>query len=261
MTPGMWLAVDPARIVPEHALVLHFPYAGGHAASYRSWAKRLGPGRDYVGVELPGRGARFGEPFADSVDSVADAVVSELVQLPGHPVALFGHSVGALMAYEVAIRLEALGRPVLALVVSGQRAPHDGPGHPRLADLPDDLFITRLAELDLLDTTMFADPDLCDLFTPVLRADLRMTEDYPWGRAQKIDSPVTALAGTSDRVLPPTALERWRQLARRDFRSAVVPGHHMFVTTSADTVVKELRDALDAGPPSGPAPGRPEGDG
>lgn len=234
------------RLAPHETIVLHFPYAGGHAASFQAWSEDLGPGRRYVGVEPPGRGARFGEAFANSVDEIADSVVGELLGLPDHRLALFGHSMGALVAYEVTVRLESLGRAVLALVVSGQRAPHDGPGHLRLTDLTEDgLFVSRLAALDFLDATMFAHPELFELFTPVLRADVRITEDYPWGRAEPVAAAVTALAGDADPVLPPEALEHWRQIAPNGFRSAVVPGGHMFVKSSADVVAQELRGALD----------------
>lgn len=229
MSAGPWLRL-PARGRQGGGLLVCFPFAGGSAASFRPLGRDLPAGWQQVGVELPGRGARFDEPPAPDLDALADPVADALLELGGAPLVLFGHSLGALLAYEVTRRLERAGHGPLALVASGNRAPHDRLGRPPVAGLPEPEFRAALLELGLARPELFDDPEIAELFVPVLRGDLRLCEQYPWGRSATIRTPLTVTGGLHDPLVPTSALHRWTELATGPSAVHPLPGGHMYAT-------------------------------
>lgn len=231
-----WLRpVGDARSRP--VVVVHFTHAGGSAASYRSWARLYPPDIGFIGVEPPGRGQRSAEPPAASVDLAAEEVAQELGAWSAHRIALFGHSMGALLAFEVARSAPSCGWAPAALVVSGSRAPNEDLGRPRIAHLEQPAFGRRAVELGLAPAGIVADPELSALFLEPLRTDLALCEGYPWGRSACLDVPMTVLCGVADHLVSLSSAQAWQRLSARPVSTTVFRGGHMFVTETPREVV------------------------
>jgi surfactin synthase thioesterase subunit len=249
-----WLRPEPdARDRP--VTVVHFSHAGGSAVSYRSWTRLYPADVGFVAVELPGRGRRSAVSVPDSIDAIADAVARELRDWSEHHVALFGHSLGALCAYEVARRTRRFGWAACALIVSGSRAPSEDLGRPRVAHLDRAEFCRRAVELGLASGEITTDPELAALFLEPLRQDLALCERYPWGRSAQVALPLSVLGARDDHLVPLSSARSWQQLSSQPAPVTVFSGGHMFVRDAAHDVTAAICTAARQGiwlPHAGP---------
>ncbi|MEW2132080.1 alpha/beta fold hydrolase [Streptomyces sp. NPDC005435] len=229
--------------------LLVFPHAGGNASYFHPFSSALADRADVLVVQYPGRQERFGEPCVESLHELADLVTAELVQdRTSHldrPFGVFGHSMGASLAFEVACRLRDAGFPPAALTVSGRRAPSiPAPGAVHLAD--DDLLVADMRLLGGTDGQMLDNPELLAAILPAVRSDYVATETYRFRGATPLDCPVTALIGDADpRVDEPQALA-WRAHTTGAFRLRVYAGGHFYLRPHLDAVVSELCAGLPA---------------
>jgi medium-chain acyl-[acyl-carrier-protein] hydrolase len=222
-----------------------FPYAGGGASVYRDWADTLAPsGIDVVAVQLPGREDRFCEPAFSRIEPLCEAVIQRLQPLLDRPFALFGHSMGAIIAYELARRFEEAGPKVTHLIVSGQRAPQVSLGRPVCFDLPTEAFHARLRELNGTPEAVLRDPEMMSLFSPLLRSDFELCETYPREQRPPLDCPITVLGGRDDSETDRAHLEAWRTSTRGAFRLEWLAGDHFFVQSKAVEVRRVVESAL-----------------
>jgi surfactin synthase thioesterase subunit len=220
-----------------------FPWSGASASAFHSWAAAMPDEIELVGVQLPGRGDRREEPastrLAPVARQVARALRMELNEAPG-PFAFFGHSLGAMLAHQVAFRLEAHGHRPQLVVLSGSRAPHRPPRVP----------LHRLDDADLLGalerfggmSARARDPEFLSYFLPLVRADLTAVETHQPAEPGSLCSPVSAWAGADDWYAPPEEVERWRCLAGSACRSRVFNGGHFFAGNLARTRAALLDD-------------------
>lgn len=224
------------------------PYAGAGASVYRTWPAGLPDEVEVCAVQPPGREGRYGEPLFTDVHRQALALCEGLLPLLDRPFAFFGHSLGAVVAYEAARLLERdWHRPPAHLVVSGHRAPHLPPSHPPIHHLPEPEFIEELRRLNGTPAEVFQHAELLGVVLPQLRADLQMAETYTPAPGGRLSAPVLALGSTEDDQVSLATLEPWRTVTTGAFRVAMLPGDHFYLRTHSaallDLLAAQLRHA------------------
>jgi medium-chain acyl-[acyl-carrier-protein] hydrolase len=241
-----------AGTVPVHSAtpvtaaldLVAFPCAGGTPALFAGWAERLPDGLNLRPVRLPGRLDRLREPPFTSMQPLAEALASELAPAVRAPFALFGHSMGALVAFELARELRRRGNDLLvALFVASCYAPHLPRGGPMLRDLPDDRFVAELRRLGAVAESAGSE-ELLELTLPALRADIELCETYSCAREAPLDVPISAFVGDSDPRVGHDDLAAWTEQTHADFEMRVLPGDHFFSWDHQDEIVDAIATDL-----------------
>ncbi|MEV6166506.1 alpha/beta fold hydrolase [Streptomyces sp. NPDC052052] len=222
------------------------PYAGASTMIYRSWPAGLPAGVDILGADPPGRAPDpAGRQTPGGLPEVAAVMAAEIAALPRLPTVLFGHSLGALLAYEVAVELALRGVPVEHLVVSGCAPPHRGEKTAPMSHLGQEEFFAAWNATMELPENIRDSPELLDLLYPMMRYDIWLYDTYEWRRRPVLTCPVTAFAGSADGLTADGAMNSWRDLTSGAFRSRLFPGDHFFLHSSEREVVEEVGDLLD----------------
>jgi surfactin synthase thioesterase subunit len=226
-----------------------FPYAGASALVYARWRRRLPDWLDVRPVELPGRGTRFDEALHTDIDTLATRLAEELRPAAAGPFALFGHSLGALLAFEVAHRLES---EPLALFVSGTHAPtRRNPA--RYEGLrTDGELIAELRKLNGTPPEVLNSPELLALTLPVLRADFQLCGGYRRQSRPPLRCAIHVFGGEGDETTPDT-LNAWREETRGAFSLRLFDGGHFFIHRHEERILDLVRRHLE--PPKGSGPG------
>ncbi len=264
MTPALtlawetspWLMRWPGRSLPA-VRVLCCPNAGAGPSVFRALATTLPGVADVWACHLPGRETRLNEAPPSDLDAVADAVAAACPVLDGLPLVLFGHSMGALLAFELAHRLRtAAGRPPVALVVAGSRPPRDAgsSGNAPSCALSDAGLQDLLCAYDPGNAMVAAQPDLFRLLAPTLKADIAMLRRYRMRARPPLDCPVHVWGGTDDPFVPVSGLEGWRETTTGETHCLAFPGGHFFLFRESQAAVvtafgRVLRSAYRPGPP------------
>jgi medium-chain acyl-[acyl-carrier-protein] hydrolase len=227
---------------------------------YRAWADAL-PGVDVVAVQPPGREGRLREAPLRNLDALVEGVTEGIAPLLGDlPCALYGHSVGSVVAFEVARRLRgASGAPTpLHLIVGARRAPHVPNRLPIVGHLPDAEMLAVLEEVfgKGIPDEVAAVPELLELLLPMLRADILASESYTYREQPPLTCAVTALCGSADASALPHEVEAWGRETTGPFAFSMIPGDHFFVRGSAAHVLRAVARALGVGRPSPASPAR-----
>jgi len=221
------------------------PYAGGAAGVFRSWQEQIAPQIEVVSVELPGRGTRFAEPLRSDLMQLVGELRSGIDDWLDKPFALFGHSVGAAIAFELARIFEREGNgDLLRLFVSGQRALHLPDPHPPLHNLPDDELIEELRHLDGTPEELLADPELLELFLPILRADLTAGETYRFSAGEPLSVPISAFGGMQDEEVSPEEVNEWLIHTTAECRIRMFDGGHFFLNSALSEMLESIADDL-----------------
>lgn len=229
-----------------------FPYAGGTADVYRGWVDRI-PGVDVVAAQLRGRDRRFIEPPEDDFERLLDEWETELLPMLSRRTTLFGHSMGGLLAFELARRLEAAGRSPDLVIVSGCAAPSVVAAASNDLDLSDNALLADLADNESVPKEVLANRDLMTLILPVFRADLQVVASYREPAAPPYSGPVRLYYGADD-VPPPEQLrEEWATYVAGPLTTCGFAGGHFFLKTDGDAVLRSLIEdiRLTEGVPDG----------
>jgi surfactin synthase thioesterase subunit len=221
------------------------PYAGGGAAVYRLWADDLPSDIEVCRIQLPGREDRLDEPLLTDAVHGAGIVAAALVPCLDAPYALFGHSMGAALAYETALVLErSYGRPPIGLLASARRAPHLPGRKPPVHRLPDRLFIEELRRLNGTPREVLDSTEMMGFMLPIVRADFRLAETYQASAPVPLACPVVALGGRRDHDVSRADLEAWRAVSNGEFRLHTFEGDHFFINAERRTVIDVVRAEL-----------------
>lgn len=222
-----------------------FAHAGGGPQLFRHWADLLSFEVEVWTVTLPGRGSRLREqPVTEWKPLLAELSATISAQISG-PIAIFGHSLGALLAFEVARCLTAAGIEPAQLVVSGR----PGPAVSLPLTLPaDDLVLMKLVDERYggVPEEVLAVPELVEHFAPILRSDLGLVTGYDYHRDPVLSCPIAALAGIEDSDITVQSLAEWGQETTGDFVSQRFPGGHFYLTEQTSNVLETLRELLIA---------------
>jgi surfactin synthase thioesterase subunit len=219
------------------------PYAGGGASVYRNWESALRPAAEVLAVQLPGREERFMEPRYYSIVRLVDALM-EAEDGEGWfdpPHVLFGHSMGAKIAFETARRLEGQGRPPALLIVSGSR-PVNTPVSRRISDLPDALFNEELRRLAGTPEEILKEEEFMLIYRTILRADFAMDETYFSDTVLNV--PITAFAGVEDSEVSAADIAGWKSLTTAGFSSRMTEGDHFFLKKHEERFLGLIRQEL-----------------
>ena len=221
-----------------------FPHAGGSASAYRTWPLGLPSDVGVLAVRYPGREDRLGDPFASELEALADDVADALGELARYRLVLFGHSMGASVAHEVALRLQKRGSPPAALCVSGRRPPHVLDGQ-RQCFGTDEEIIADVVRFDESSAEVFADPGLREIVLPAVRADYRLVDAYPGGGRPPLDCPVYGYSGDADTEVTLEQMRSWADMTHSAFRLRVLPGGHFYLRAEEAALLADMRDVLE----------------
>ncbi|WP_406841547.1 thioesterase II family protein (plasmid) [Streptomyces sp. AHU1] len=225
-----------------------FPHAGGAASTFHGWSQQLGPNVELLAVQYPGRQERLGDPVIESIEELADQIAGELVTFLDRPLALFGHSMGAAVAHEVARQLEdRYGEALVRLFVSGRSAPDSGAGgtllpqDDDLSDVDDDEALIAWAQgQDAAVSAAYEVPELRELLLPSLRADLRALAVYRPKHRAPLRTPITACGGDTDPGCAPTNLSSWQEATAGGFSTRIFPGDHFYLLSNPAGLISEI---------------------
>ena len=222
------------------------PFAGGGARAFRSWQSLLDDVADVLPVQLPGRENRYREPLATDIDALARSVADGMADHCRSPYLLYGHSMGALLAYRFVHTMAQRGAPLPELlIVAAHRAPHQPPMEPLAHSLPREELVQRLKEFGATPTEILDHAQMLDFFLPVIRSDFALSELAPvYDPDAPLDVPILALGGTDDPLVGRDDLSAWSAHTTLDFRMREFPGGHFFQDEHAARVMMLLREEL-----------------
>lgn len=238
-----WFRRYEAAVPGERLVVL--PHAGGSAAFYHRWGASFGPETEVLVACYPGRHTRLDEPLVRGMDVLADGLTAALLPFTDLPLTLFGHSMGASLAHEVALRLEARHSVRIAgLHVSSRKPPHRLT--PRGLHLEDDrALIAEVVRLGGADAAALAAPELRALVLPAIRADFEIAETYGPRAAVPVGCPVHAYGGDRDPAVSVADLADWADIAPAGFRQSVLTGGHFYLVDRHTELTGALARSLD----------------
>lgn len=208
-----------------------FPYAGAGHTVYQHWRTQLPAEIELALIKLPGRGERFGEPPATSLDALVGMLaqaIEHAEQGPEH-FAFFGHSMGALLAFETARTLQKRGLSPSTLLVSARTAPSVHGWRERLSDLPDAAFFEHIRSMNGLPEELCDNPEWLALFLPIIRADFALCENYSYRPEQALTCPISVLAGRDDANVPLALLDAWAIETQAGCQTQLFEGGHFYL--------------------------------
>lgn len=246
---GEWFWANRRRVTgsTERGRLICLPHAGAGASSYASWARLLPDDVSLLPVHLPGREGRRREPPYEDVHALVADLAPAVGALGDRPYAVFGHSLGALVAFELVREVAELGLPMpIGLYVSGRPAPHVAFRGRPLWTLSDADLVAQLRALGGTPQVLLEHPKLLSAFLPALRADLRVNEDYEFKPEQPLDVPITAFAAADDSRARATDMASWADHTTASFALTELAGGHFAVmadpTVVLNRVVADLRE-------------------
>jgi pyochelin biosynthetic protein PchC len=229
----------PRPVAQPRLRLVCFPHAGGSATYFRGWGQSLPPAAELLAVQYPGREDRLREPCVEDMPRLADQVTAALGRALARPVVLFGHSLGAAVAYEVARRIERRRPDALAaLFVSGRPAPRYDKGGD--LHLDDDLLWSDVRRLRGTDEPLLDHPELRAVVLPALRGDYCLSETWVPEPGPPLRCPVVACVGAEDPEVTPAEAEAWGESTAGEFRLRVFPGGHFYLADRREELVADM---------------------
>jgi len=243
MKDNLWLVTPNPR--PNAKLILIcLPFAGGSSNSFRSWASILPPPVELKAVELPGHGLRLSEKLSHSLPELIEPMSEGIVDSLDRPFAVFGHSMGALLGFEMCLYLQEKHDKIpMHVFLSGHGAPNKPLRDEPIHHLPEPEFIAKIREYNGTPHEVLENQELMNLMLPILRADFEICETYRFSGDARLRAPLTAMGGIKDPSTPRSDLEAWRAFTTEEFNVRLFPGDHFYLLEQKITLLQAiLRD-------------------
>jgi surfactin synthase thioesterase subunit len=223
-----------------------FPFAGGSATAYQSWRRLASPGLQVCGVEYPGRGTCFDEEPFMSLPGLVRHLADQIGPLLDRPFAFFGHSMGGLVAFELARTLRERGwRAPAHLFISATAEPARPPHRAALYRASDEEVLDELRDLGGTPPELLADRELMAMTARVLRADYTALGTYEYRRAAPLAVPMTVFGGRADPITAPADLRGWQAQTVAGCRFRMFPGDHFYLHAAAAEILRAVEDTVD----------------
>ncbi len=226
-----------------------FPYSGANASLYYPWADVLPEAIEVCSLQYPGHGNRVAEPLTNRLSELVEQTISVLKPEINFPYAFFGHSLGALLVFELTRQLQSSGERLPdILIVSGHGAPQLPDRNPTLHILSDGDFMDKIVSLGGMDAGVVENRELMDLILPALKTDFEVCETYKFKPGLKLNCPISAYGGLEDPYVTRDELAAWEQQTCRQFLVRMFPGNHFYLNSSRhlllQTIARELSQFL-----------------
>lgn len=231
---------------PGATTLLCFPHAGGSASSFFGLSRALTPGIEVLTAQYPGRQDRRREPVVDRIETLADRVCEALRGWTGRRLVLFGHSMGASVAFETARRLEQGGGPAPELLITSARQAPSRPTTGNVHRRDDAGIVAELKRLGGTAAALFDDPELLAAAMPAIRGDYAALETYQAAGESAVGCPILALGADADPLTGPVAIEAWSGHTSADFEMRMFPGGHFYLEDWPAPVVELIRARVGA---------------
>lgn len=206
-----------------------FPFAGGSASSYREWGRHF-PEFEVVAVQYPGRGSRMGEKPHQTITDLIEELFSDAAFFQEKPVLFFGHSMGAIVAFELACMLHRNGfKGPGHLFVSGREAPHLTSSQEKICSLPDDEFIQKLKEYNGTPEEVLNNQELLNLILSTIRSDFRAIETYRLHSRVVLNCPISVFYGSQDPFVCSERIGGWSEHTTQNTKEIIMDGDHFFI--------------------------------
>lgn len=235
-----WLGKDPHDT--DRFRLFCFPYAGGGGGIYKKWLPHLGNDVSVYPVILPGRERRFSEPPYVSLELLIDDFMEVIKPYLDKPFAFFGHSMGALIAFEVTKRIEQnTNYKPKHLFISAKAAPHIEKSTQNKHLLSNTSLIEELRRMNGTDTAILENKELMDAMLPIIRADFQLLETYHYNPGYLINTPMTIFGGMNDEEVSHKKLVEWATLSRnKHFQLNLFRGDHFFIHENVSKIIKNI---------------------
>lgn len=244
-SPGSrWFATPQERRSAQLRLYC-LPHAGGGASAYRSWATEIADFVEVCLVQLPGREWRLDEPAVAVADELADVLLGQITAHADRPYVLFGHSMGAGLAFEVAIRAERAGvRSPLCVVASAFHSPTLPNRNPVLSTLPDDQLVANLIGYGGLPADLATNQEYLRFLLPTLRCDFAVVESFGLAAPRSLSCPVSVFGGADDEYVTREEILAWQDVTASRCTVRFLPGGHFFLRDASAAVLAAVAEDL-----------------
>ena len=223
-----------------------FPYAGSGAIAFRSWSGSLSPTIEVSAIEMPGRGTRIKENLLTRIDPIVEAIALALLPKLDKPFVFFGHSMGAILAFECSRLLrKKYGLLPAHLFVSGRHAPQIPP-KPSIHTLPTSEFISEVRRFNGIPEAVLENSELMEILLPILRADFEALETYVYSHKSPLECQITAFGGLQDVNTSIDGLKAWANQTRSYFSLQMFTGDHFFINSAQAQLLAMLQKYITA---------------
>lgn len=239
-----WFVISKKVQQPSMRLFC-FSHAGGSATVYHNWHKSLPSDIEICAIQLPGRGHRISEPVIDNISQLVESICDNISAHLQVPFAFFGHSMGAMLAFEVSRNLRKRGLPQPChLMVSACRAPQHELGRVAIHDLPQDEFLASLSTLNGTPAEALDNKELMEMMEPILRADFKVVETRRYSEQTELSMPISVFGGQQDERVSRAYLQDWQQHTSAGFWLQLFPGDHFYYTQDNKDLLRKIADLL-----------------